>query len=148
MLVRTNSLILSLLTAASLMGCTDDALTNSEQESPRVRFEIEVYGEGEVVMVEPEQQVCDADDGLCSFSLPAGSRVRLEVAEVFVEDFAGWYDGCDGINGCELDLEQDTIVVADFDPAFRATRRSWDDCSTALKRIGASDAFKARTHCR
>lgn len=115
-----NSLLLGSLAALSLVACADDYSRSDEASDDQndtsadlVRVEIEVVGDGEVFIEEPEVVRCTGDVGLCSFSYARGTQIVFHAEGVFTDEL-GWQDACEGFGPCKITLDHDQVVVANF----------------------------------
>ncbi len=90
---------------------------NQGQSGSTFRLELESVGPGSMVIVEPKEAVCDPDAPICSFSFLAGTRIVLEGDFAYTAG-AGWQEDCDGLGQCSFLLEQDSLVVANFEPTI------------------------------
>ncbi len=80
-------------------------------EHPR---SLEVSSAGAGSVVSPQADLACAS--LCSFDFEVGESVALAAHPAAGSTFAGWSGGCSGTGTCEVTLNANTTVVANFTP--------------------------------
>jgi hypothetical protein len=112
-------LIVCSLLGTGLLACSTEpgelSSSDDKRDSPTapgtLHFDIEVVGEGEVAILEPYVDTCTTEDGVCSFVIDKGARLRLEGDFVFASDARP--TPCVERN-CALNIEQNATIVVEF----------------------------------
>jgi hypothetical protein len=142
MTLLTHLLLVASLAALSLAACTDDhdcidpqcevnPQSDDKSDRPdgseldRVRIEIEVVGNGTVVVEADEMVRCTGDQGLCSFSYVRGTPLVIYAASAS-DKAPTWQDACVGQSTCAIILDSDEVVVASFDDSITGQAGEYD----------------------
>jgi len=102
--------------------------------SPTLSIKIEGNGSVAVFVGGRLADTCQAAS--CTFSYPRGSRLQLRAEPGEKQYFLSWRGSCGGYSNCELNLEQEAEVIAEFKPARGSFTARLMDEAVAVPRGG------------